>query len=58
MYKQWGYFIDSLWKYGQLKNLAIWLAENIMAYNSGIKIFPNMGFVQEHSNINFTYKTD
>ena len=26
----------------------IWLAENIFAHISGIKIFPNMEFVQEH----------
>ena len=32
-----------------LKNPAIWLAENIFAHISGTKIFPNMGFVQEHN---------
>ena len=37
------------WRYGWLKNLAIWLAENILAYISGTRIFPNMEFVQEHS---------
>ena len=25
------------------------LAENILAHTSGTNIFPNMGFVQEHS---------
>ena len=47
--KKSGYFIDLFWKYGWLKNPAIWLAENILAHISGTKIFPNMGFVQEHS---------
>ena len=43
------YFIDLFWRYGWLKNPAIWLAENILAHISGTKIFPNTGFVQEHS---------
>ena len=47
--KKSGYFIDLFWRYGWLKNPAIWLAENILAHISGTKIFPNMGFVQEHS---------
>ena len=47
--KKIGYFIDLFWRYGWLKNPAIWLAENILAHISGTKIFPNMGFVQEHS---------
>ena len=38
-----------LWKYGLLKNPAIGLAENILTNIPGGKIFPNMGFVQEHS---------
>ena len=42
-------FIDLLWRYGWLKNPAIWLAEKILAHISGTRIFPNMGFVQEHS---------
>ena len=36
-----GYMVDK-------KNLAIWLAENILAHISGTKIFPNMEFVQQH----------
>ena len=47
--KKSGYFIDLFWRYGWLKNPAIWLAENILAHISGTRIFPNMGFVQEHS---------
>ena len=27
----------------------MWLAENILPYISGTKIFPDMGFVQEHN---------
>ena len=30
-----GYFIDLFWRYGWLKNAAIWLAENILAHISG-----------------------
>ena len=45
--KKSGYFIDLFWRYGWLKNPAIWLAENILAHISGI--FPSMGFVQEQS---------
>ena len=48
-WKKSGYFIDLFWRYGLLKNPAIWLVENILAYVSGTKFFPNMGFVQEHS---------
>ena len=44
-----GYFTDLFWRYGWLKNPAIWLAENILCSISGTKIFPNMQFVQEHS---------
>ena len=29
--------------------LTIWLAENILAHISGTKMFPNVGFVQEHN---------
>ena len=47
--KKTGYFIDFFWKYGWLKNPAIWLDENIFAHISGNKISPNMGFVQEHN---------
>ena len=34
MQKKSGYFIDLLWRYGWLKNPAIWLAENILAQMS------------------------
>ena len=44
-----GYFTDLFWRYGWLNNPAIWLADNILAYISGTKLFPNMGSVQEHS---------
>ena len=44
-----GYFIDLFWRYGWLKNPAIGLAENILAHISGMKIFPDMRFVQENS---------
>ena len=47
--KESGYFIDLFWRCGWLKNPAIWLAENILAISQEQKIFPNMGFVQEHS---------
>ena len=43
------YFIHLLWRYGWLKNPAIWLSENILDHISGTKIFPNMGVAQEHS---------
>ena len=36
--KKSGYFIDLFWRYSWLKNPAIWLAENILAYISGTKI--------------------
>ena len=48
-FKKSGYFIDLFWRYGWLKRPSSWLAENILVHISGIRIFPNMGFVQEHS---------
>ena len=39
--KKSGYSIDLFWRY-------VWY-ENILAHIPGTKIFPNMGFVQEHS---------
>ena len=45
--------INLFWRYGWLKNPAIWLAENILANISGTKIVPNMGFVQKHSKYKF-----
>ena len=48
-WKKSGYFINLFRRYGWLKNLAIWLAEEILAHISGTKIFPNMGFVLEHN---------
>ena len=47
--KKSGYFTNSFWRYCWLKNPAIRLTENILAYISGTKIFPNIEFVQEHS---------
>ena len=47
--KKSGYFIDLFWRYGWLKYPAIWLAENILAHISGTKIFPNTGFLQNHT---------
>ena len=46
--KKSGYFIDLFWIYDSLKNPATWFAENILAHISGTKIFPNIGFVQNH----------
>ena len=46
--KKSGYFTDLFWRYGWLKNLAIWLPENILARLSGTKLFPNMGFALEY----------
>ena len=47
--KKSGYFIDLFWRYAQLKNPAIWLAENIFVHISGTKISLIMRFVQKHS---------
>ena len=47
--KKWGCFIDLLWRNAWFKNLAIWMAESILAYISGPTFFPNRRFVQEHS---------
>ena len=47
--KKSGYFIDLFWRYGWLKNPAIWSAENILAHISATKIFPSMGSLQGHS---------
>ena len=40
------YFIYLFWRYGWLKNLAIWLAENILVHILGTKIY---GICVEHS---------
>ena len=37
--KKSGYLIDLFWRYGQTKNPAISLAENILARISGTKVF-------------------
>ena len=42
--------LNLLWRNSSFRNYAIWLAESILAYISGTKFFPNIGFVQEHSN--------
>ena len=34
------------------------MAESILAYISGTRFFPIIGFVQEHTNINFHYRTN
>ena len=49
MQKKSGYLTDLFWRYDWLKNLAIWLTENIMPYILGEKIFPKMRFQQEDS---------
>ena len=43
--KKSGYFIYFFWRYGWLRNTAIWLAENILAHISRKKISPKMGLV-------------
>ena len=48
-FKKSAYLDDLFWWYGWLENPAIWLAENILDHISGTKMFPNMGFIQEHS---------
>ena len=50
--------IDLLWGYGWLKCPAIWLAENNLAHISWKNNFQNRGFVEEHSNIDFHYRTN
>ena len=40
MYKKWGCFIKLFWRNNGFKNPAIWLADSILAYNSGIRFFP------------------
>ena len=44
-----GYSIDLFWRYALFKNPANWFTENILACILGTKIYPNMGFMQEHS---------
>ena len=41
--------LNLLWRNTSFRNYAIWLAESILAYISGTRFFPNIGFVQEHS---------
>ena len=41
------FHIDLLWRYGWLKNPAIWLAMNILTYI--LEIYPYMEFEQEHN---------
>ena len=54
-----GYFIDLFWRYGWLKNPAIWLAVNILVHISGTKIFPNMDLRRNTAyNINFLYRAN
>ena len=37
-----------------IENLAIWLADNILAHTSETKIFPSVECVQEHSKYKFS----
>ena len=37
------------WRNGWFKSPGIWLAETVLAYISGTRFFPNIGFVQELS---------
>ena len=41
--------LNLLWRNSSFRNYAIWLAESILAYISGTRFFPNIGFVQEHN---------
>ena len=41
--KKWGHFTYSFWRYGWLKNTAIWLAEHILAHVSVTNTFTNIG---------------
>ena len=57
--KKSGYFIDLLWRYGWLKNPAIWLAENILVHISGTQFFQNMGLCwNTANNTRFHYRTN
>ena len=44
-----GFFIILFYRYSWFKNPVIWLAKSILAYTSGTRLFPNLGFVQEYS---------
>ena len=44
--KKSGYLIDWFWRYGWLKNLAVWLTDKILAHISETKNFINMGFAK------------
>ena len=41
--------LNLLWRNSPFRNYAIWLADSILAYISGTRFFPNIGFVLEHS---------
>ena len=41
--------LNLLWRNSSFRNYTIGLAESILAYISGIRFFPNIRFVQEHS---------
>ena len=42
--KKWGCFIDLFLRNSWIKNLVIWLAENILVYISKTRFFPIIGF--------------
>ena len=57
--KKWGCFIDLFWTNGWFKKLAIWMAESILAYSSGITFFPKKDLCRNTANnIKFCYKTN
>ena len=57
--KKSGYFIDLLWRYGWLKNPAIWLAENILAPSQEQKFSQTWDLCRNRANnINFHYRTN
>ena len=41
--------LNLLWRNSSFRNFAILLAESIFANISGMRFFPNIGFVKEHS---------
>ena len=56
--KKSGHFINSLLRFSQFKNLAVWLSENILAYISGTRFFFfiwNLGN-NTPNNINFHFR--
>ena len=57
--KKSGYSIDLFWRYGRLKNPAIWLAENILDHISETKFSQIWDLCRKiANNIHFHYKTN